>query len=200
MTSSFSEKKFDDFIKIFRLIWEDIVRNNSRNTIKQKEILFSYVSDHYIRILNNYKLCLKQKIELCAQSMELMRRISEEYLDLFEKIPSKIETMNLSDLSRVIYIFHHMKCWNLIQSSEYSFQIEKITELQKVLYTGILLKCHFNQEEKKIGIYGTGKHTEGLLSVYEKLIGEVESELIFIDTRRDNETYKNRNVINYRKI
>lgn len=132
--------------------------------------------------------------------MELLRRVSEDYLDIIDKMNLEIVAMSLPDLNRMAYIFYYMKYWGLLRERKMDSQMEKISELQKEKYIDILENCHFDRKSNKIGIYGAGKHTEGMLTIYEKLIGEIKSDLIFIDTKKHNGIYRGRDVINYRRI
>lgn len=200
ITGLFSEKKFMDFIKICRLIWAESLKNNNVDLLHNKELLFSFFSDDYIRVLNNYQACSTENILLCDKVIDLFYRVSEDYLNIVDNMKLNISTLVLSDLCRITCIFHHIERWNLMQGKKNHFQIEKVIELQKKRYIDVLEKIPFNRKESKIGIYGTGKHTDGMLAIYVRLMGEIKSDLVFIDTRKDNEVYKDKDVINYRKI
>lgn len=52
---------------------------------------------------------------------------------------------------------------------------------QKYLYSE-LKKLPFSDETKKIGIYGIGKHSRGLLKNYESIVGEIKCQIIYIDS------------------
>ena len=39
-------------------------------------------------------------------------------------------------------------------------------------------------EKQKLAIYGMGEHTQHLLSGYQKQVGPINAELIFIDSKR----------------
>ena len=78
--------------------------------------------------------------------------------------------------------------------------IQNIIRKQKKVYQKLLKELPLGQMDYKVGIYGTGKHTEGLLAIYNKLYGEIACDLTFIDSYKSNETYEGRKVINYLEI
>lgn len=49
-------------------------------------------------------------------------------------------------------------------------------------YRELLQKLPLGDEAAKVGIYGKGGHTEGLLSAYNTLIGNVCSQIVFLKT------------------
>ena len=53
-------------------------------------------------------------------------------------------------------------------------------------------------KKRKIGIYGSGKHADYLISMYKKSVGNINADLVFIDSYKKSfsETYNNYNIIN----
>ena len=75
--------------------------------------------------------------------------------------------------------------------------------MRKILveeYINILNELPLGNAEEKIGIYGTGKHTLGLMNSYEKLIGEIRCEIVFINTQATSCEYMGRKVTSSKDI
>ncbi len=60
--------------------------------------------------------------------------------------------------------------------------IEEVYTYRNVYCYQELQKLPFSDEKKKIGIYGMGKHTWGLLRNYKKLVGEIKCRITYIDS------------------
>ena len=79
-------------------------------------------------------------------------------------------------------------------------KIKEVVKTEKILYYNLLKKLPLNTKDFKVGIYGIGKHTDGLLAVYEKMFGKITCDLLFLDSYKDNIEYKGIKVINYQKV
>ena len=112
----------------------------------------------------------------------------------------RLTELDLSMLARLLDIFSGMSRLQLLPEMEPDIKIREIAEAQKAGYISLLKKLPLGEEGRNVGIYGTGRHTEGMLAVYRKLIGEIRCNLIFIDSRRDNEKYHGCQLIHYQKI
>ena len=71
--------------------------------------------------------------------------------------------------------------------------IDEVFSYHEKYICGELEKLPFSDETKKIGIYGIGKHTRGLLKNYEYIVGKIKCQIVYIDSniisytqRRDN--------------
>ena len=78
--------------------------------------------------------------------------------------------------------------------------IQNIVEKQKHSYYLLLEKIPLNKPGVKVGIYGTGKHTEGLLRIYESLFGKIVCDLYFLDSFKEKGYVWGRKLINYKEI
>ena len=55
-TSSYSERKFKDYIKVVLKIWKEIVQKERLYNVPQKKALLKFVNDHFHEILNHHQL------------------------------------------------------------------------------------------------------------------------------------------------
>lgn len=56
----------------------------------------------------------------------------------------------------------------------------------------ILSRLPFDQENIRVGIYGSGKHAEYILNKYIELVGDIKAELVFIDSYKKSFSGKNK--------
>lgn len=199
-TSANSEKKIMDFIKIILLIWNEIICMKDMESPEKKRILWRFIDDYCGLAIGRYGLCLKQNILTGSDVRDFFCDMAKKYELLLRKYPLDDEEENLFLLNRILR--------NLCQIDRYCPEerisirqaIEKMEEKQDGIYQTLLCGLPLNSERHKVGIYGTGKYTEGLLSIYEKVIGNISCDLVFIDSYRKNGLYKKRKVINYREV
>ncbi len=199
-TSKISEKKFVDYIKVSSLIWQKIIMRKYKYLTNSKELLLAFISDYFIRSLDNYHMCIDQKIILRTEVYNILKRMAKDYFLCLKELHVDISILDLSMLTRLVYIDYHIKYWQLVADADISYSIQKVAKMLKQLYTKLLKGLPLNKKEYFIGIYGTGKHTEGLFSIYEKLVGSLSCNLVFIDSQKNSGIYKNSKLINYQDI
>ena len=78
--------------------------------------------------------------------------------------------------------------------------LDKVTSSLEKYYLTLFEGIQLEKSEKKIGIYGMGRHTEGLISIFEKLKEGINCDLVFIDSKIDKGEYRGRKIINYKEI
>lgn len=84
-----------------------------------------------------------------------------------------------------------------------SDEIDKeIREQRKKVWSSHFAEIPLQSDNKKIGIYGTGRHTDTFLNKYQECVGEIEAEIIPIESnvRMGEKTYRNRNIVNVEDI
>lgn len=198
--SEFSEKKFVDCIEVNRLVWKNICKGRYETFPESRKLLLAFVSDQCIRSLKDYYLCVERRIVLSLEAEKLLRDMLGEYIEWLKVFGLDVKSLDLSELMRIQIVFSFISQLQLIQGINLSCQIQKIVRLQKRLYINVLKGLPFDKKVYRVGIFGTGKHTEGLISLYEKLIGKITCNLVFIDSRRDNEIYGNKKIVNIQRI
>lgn len=199
-TSDYSERKFSDHIQIGLLIWDEILKRSSTLTRKKEEIFLKYVSDYYCMIIERYEYCRESYIQLSENAENKLRTMAENFFMFLYVLHLEKVNENLALLNQAvkgIYCTHLYMNKNL---NKEKILIQDIVKKQKRLYYVLLKKIPLNVPGAKVGIYGTGKHTEGLLMIYEKLFGKISCDLFFLDSYKDNGYIWGRKLVNYKEI
>lgn len=198
-TSVYSERKFIDYIKCFLLSVNGICQMKQCILIKLKEKFVEYISDWCNFGFDNYEMCIEENIELSKNAVCFFYRMQEKYLWLLDKLSFNASLLDLAVLNKILEILLLIKFYEFKNKKYVEDKISEIIVAEKNFYLNILKEIPLNKV-CKVGIYGTGKHTEGMLNIYENLVGRITCNLVFIDSKKDNEWYKGWKVINYQKI
>lgn len=198
-TSGYSERKIQDQIKIGLLIWDEISCSRQYFLQERKGLLIRFISDYIWMIIEKRELCLKQGIGLRTDTKSLLSNMALQYSILLTAL-SVYELKEIPLLNKILGGIDKILLWDIENSKELKIIAKKIADRQKKLYSYILNDLPLNEKDKKIAIYGMGKHTEGLFAVYEKLIGKISCDLIFIDSYTNNEEYRGKKIIRYQEI
>ncbi len=137
-----------------------------------------------IEPLKNYILDEKDK---------LISRIQKIY-DVEEKSIDDIR--NMCKLIEIIVL-------TLNYRSELQEKIlTEVLKKSKEFVTNILNTFPLNDEHKIIGIYGSGVNADYILDLYEKYVGKIKADIIFIDSRMPSYTHKynGKDIINVKDI
>ena len=189
MTSKMSRRKCEDFITIQILLWDLIKRN--KNFFTQEVIKKNYILDYVMLMLNMMYEC---KETLTQQSID--------FSELFVHYWDHLFCSNDLSWNEACALMCFRKVWldNVLKSekkyTEFFEQVEKQLKKQ-LLYKLNKLPL---KESEKVGIYGIGKHTKALMSVYKKVIGDITSEIYYIVSEKKEEIYMNKKVLDYREI
>ncbi len=198
ITSAYSERKFMDFMQIVLLIWE--VLDKQKNIALPKNKLFMrFINDYCSICINHRHLCIKQNITLCEKAKYKFFCMMKTYISLVERYCYNPDIIILNGILRNL-----KEMVQYYPESEYESYIEqlakKVERKLKQLYKELMCDLPLGEEKCKVGIYGTGKHTEGFLKLYEKLISKVACHLVFIDSNKEKGSYLGWDVIPYRQI
>lgn len=200
MTGKYTLRNFMDYVKIVKLIWEYILEQNGW---ERKELLNKYVSDQCEAVLDKYVFCKEHNIEPDMETERLLEGVLCTYMQLLNSLENCSTERKIEDEIKVYKQLVYIEKLERKQlKSELSFLKwkEKLEVKLMNSYKKILSNLPLNIPTLKVGIYGRGKHTEGLFFLYEKLLGEIECEVVFIDTYADKCLYQNRDVINYKNV
>lgn len=194
MTGIYSEKKFTDYIECICLIWDYILK---MEVWADRKVLRAFIHDHCSIILDNYCFCKENNLKLKKGTIELLNNVLEKYFYMLEYLNNETEEKELGNLVRIWRNLLKIEKWGLKEVNELK---KNVAANEKALYIELLKKIPLDNQKMKIGIYGKGRHTEGLMAMYEQIIGEIKCDFCFIDSSSDNESYKGKKVINYQKI
>lgn len=198
--SEYSEKKFLDFVEVSMLIWKELDSINNCIQSEGKEIQLKVISGYCGIILSNYKLCEKHRIMLSDSAKDIFYNVIRQYVSWLNKNEWNFMLMSLPLLNKVMFNLDQFSLYKKQCNMDMTQLIENIVKCQKTLYIENLKNLPLNEKDIKVGIYGMGKHTEGLIAIYEKLIGNIQCNLVFIDSYKNSGNYKNKDIINYKQI
>lgn len=198
--SNYSERKFSNHIQIGILIWHEILKRKKSLTQQKEEFLLKYISDYYCMVLDKYHYCKISHIQLGENTENYLKDMIKYYSVLLELLHIERIHENLTLFNQVLTGFY---CTNLYVRENLKGEkilIQNIVEKQKHSYYLLLEKIPLNKPGVKVGIYGTGKHTEGLLRIYESLFGKIVCDLYFLDSFKEKGYVWGRKLINYKEI
>ena len=197
MTTAFSTDAWMDRCRAYFWCWEYIQDTMSRYTEDEAEVMKVFFLMSFQELRGIYKRISLERNEEFYQ--ELQKRfctfwnrdwiVGKQKLSL---MASKAIVHLLKELSEEEQIMiDHMG--DSIDVIEKLSQKQYLEELKKVLG-----KVPLNEKGKKVGIYGTGKHTDQLLTWYKFFYENILCDLYFIDTyKKSNENcYYDRPIIN----
>lgn len=119
------------------------------------------------------------------------------YYKILEELFQYTVKYQYMDIHEIAALWKEITEVNTIRDMQEIFA-EKLTHY----YCELLEKFPLNIKSKKIGIYGMGKHTRVFLEKYQSLIGDIEAEIVFLDSEKESfiTTYMEKEVINIRDV
>jgi hypothetical protein len=194
ITSKASLKKYGDIIKIQLLQWKLICDKEivSSNVIFYKEYItigIVQVVDMLYEVQENYETldCEKQLVELFFGYWKtLFNYDAQGWCEM------GILFFMLKECGKFI------ECQENIFHSRDGFQEAYCLIEKKFDYAieNLLKKIPFSEQDKKIAIYGIGRHTEKILSLYKEIVGKINCKLYFVVTDESSTgNYCGRNVV-----
>lgn len=198
-TGAYTEKKFISHITCFSSMWDEIMKEGRDAMLQQKAVLRHMVNEHCGIILSYYQLCKDKKTGLSPHTENFLKQAIRKYFQVQDYLGCDYETKGFSNgelAKNLVRIYQ----WKLHGGAGERIGISNIISNQRESYIEILKKIPLGRPDLKIGVYGTGKHTDGLLLFYESLIGRINCKLQFIDSEKESGTYRGYDVINYRMV
>lgn len=198
ITSEYTERKFTDAIKIILLLWEEVGKQKDI-TLPENKIYLKFISNYCSIGLERRCLCAEQNIILHDYAKNEFYTMAKTYENLVEEYCLNDNI----DLTLLNSIWKNLKKI-ILYCPEYEMRTEellkKVGDRQKRLYKKLLCDLPLNVKECKVGIYGTGNHTKGLLAAYKEMIGKIVCNLVFINSYKEKGSYLGRDIIHYRQI
>ena len=193
ITSKYSSRKFSDFIKCALLIWDKVEQMGG------EKVFIQLISEHAHIILMNYERCKNEDIVLGENECKLLLMAVNRYLNYVYRWENlvKVDCPFFALVVENLFLIQQRELKDDIQIN--NWLNSAILQLRSY-YIEILKNLPMNDSDAKIGVYGTGKHTNGLMLLYEKMIGMIESSVVFIDSQKTSGSYKNRPLINYKQV
>ncbi len=105
---------------------------------------------------------------------ELYIQIFNAWMKIYE---NSLE--NVDDLEEANCIY---RICNFFPDSDFGEIKTQIVNRRRQLLIQTLAQLPLNQKEARIAIYGSGKYTDAILDFYEKWVGTLEADIIFLDS------------------
>lgn len=204
-TSSLNEKKCRDMVENQKLMGDFVSAHACWRS--QPDLIRKFIAQMSLLAFYNISKCLDDRVA-DEQTKALTELFLEKWLPLFLGIEHGWGEC-------LVFLLISEKCKKLAEPSKTQKLIEKyygttdrFVKYQKkaklVLENEFIHKLSIiplNKKEAKVGIYGTGKHTESFMELYEQHFGEIKCELFFIVTSCEKEmSYWGRPVVSCHEI
>lgn len=183
--------------------------SNEKNIISVFTLMKEILSK--TNITANYLGCAAVKLPKLMRACE--KRIDTTHLeDLVDKC-EKIYAWREELLQRIDSLYIEDSLCDLINKyillSEFTFFLglyncedeRRVLSLRKKVifaFKEIMKEWPLKDETKIVGIYGSGRTSDVVLNIYEKIYGKIKAKIYYIDSSKKSESYKhlNRQIIN----
>lgn len=199
ITSVYSERKFTDYMKIILLVWETVLKQKDI-ALPGNRIFWKFINDYCSIGLDHRCLCIEQNITLQDNAKNEFYNMVKNYESLIEHYGLNVGIEFLNIINGILRNLKNIALYCPENKMCTKWLIKKTEQKQKQFYKKILCDLPLNAEKCKVGVYGTGKHTEGLLVLYKELVGEICCNLVFIDSYKENGSYWGKSIIHYQQI
>lgn len=129
-----------------------------------KRILVHAVLDDFIKSCRQMYTELNLFDAFIKTGKSLIERSNSLNLDMFLDYVSDINSLKQMDIYDVSLESIFAQTINILREK----------------YVEILQQLPFNRSSEKVGIYGAGKHTQGLFAIYKKLMGTINAMIVYI--------------------
>lgn len=181
-SSRFDKRHAQDMLKVSEAVW------NLEIPVTYKET--KRIAGKILQTL--MRSCREEGL---VTETALMKQILESVLQMYGN--------NIREISVYQYIDTLKKVCAQLPAAVVPIEIlEEIKERQNLLFRKIADKIPFQNASCRIGIFGTGKYADGFLDHYEKYVGSIEAETIYIDSYRESlvQKYRSGEVYNIKDI
>lgn len=179
MTSAYDMRHARDYLFMIQAV-------DKQKSNKQLKTVMHEMKKKFLRRLyeNSVKNNLLQDRQFAGEFLETALQICGRMLE------------NINDYSdiEILYLISEA----IPADSAFGEMNRKIRDRRKEVLNTIFAEIPLQLENKQIGIYGTGEHTDKFLNEYQECVGEIRAEIIPIDScaKMGEKKYRNRDVIN----
>lgn len=175
INSPISNKKIVDKIKIIGQVQEELL-----NVLLKRNIDILMYLSYYWNLYGDFLIeCFSNKD---FPNRQYWGNIIYERYKESKRILTDMQLAqeNLSIIGEHCLILNRLKNMEIrIDDNEY----KEIRERYKKSVINALKKLPLHDENIVVGIYGVGKHTDNLLEIYQKFIGEIKCRIIYMETK-----------------
>lgn len=184
MTSKPTLEKVQNFCDVVLAIYKyiDLHRTEMKSEAYAVE---QYVCDLCLSAWGRYAEYKEDTTNLANCNIDKIKLVSKCYFELSEKVNASFEKRSLSCLvteQKIILFVQKYEGEYFISETDIARRKEEGHRLMVKKYQELLKSLPLGDNTAKVGIYGNGAHTQGLLSTYNTLVGNVCSQLVFFET------------------
>lgn len=183
MTSEYDIRHARDFLCVIKAV------DNQKCNIRLEEI------KHQLEIQFLYILYWNSIKNNLLQERQFANDFFETALQIYGKV---IENINEVNEIEMLYLISEALPTGIISDE----RDREIRDQRKKVWSSHFAEIPLQSDNKKIGIYGTGRHTDTFLNKYQECVGEIKAEIVPIESnvRMGEKKYRNRNVVNIEDI
>lgn len=189
-TGEVSVRKCADMVFIQGLLWEYL----KQRAIDKDNIDFTnrFVSAGILYAISY----LNQAADQTARRIQI-EKIVHIFLETWMPTIFK-STISIDQLASFLTVLKEVDKWDKKDQKfiidrfwtskvQYQEMQQELKEQFRNAATGRMKQLPFHREGCRIGVYGIGRHTQALLNLYQKLVGEIQCDLFFIVTEKTTE-------------
>lgn len=149
---------------------------------ENKSIWFDYIN---YRILSGMRFVFGRisykKVQWYREHWKYLSYLAEEFIDLYVELLQKLKIENWINYS-LEYIYIMIKGLDLIPK-ELSEKYENLICRKEEIIIKTMNSIPLNDQNKTIGIYGSGKQAEYILKLYKEHIGNIACKLYYLESQ-----------------
>lgn len=190
MTGEVNEKKVADMVSVQHSMWSYL----QEKSIDKDSIEFTnrFISAGMLFAIGYLTKATDEKLKK-VQIEKLIRIFLEMWVSLLG-----LEKLSIDQLATFLTVFQKVEKWdeekqNMVidkfwkDKKQYLKMKKKFEEQLSNEFIDRMKQLPFHRKGCRIGVYGIGRHTQALLNLYQKLVGEIQCDLFFIVTEKATE-------------
>lgn len=184
MTSSVTAEKVRDLCDVVLLTYQYIhLRKDEIEDVAGA--VAQYICDLCYFAWGKYAQYRENTGESDYVSFEKVKLVLKSYFQLSKELNDDFEQWSLSCTvteQRTLLLVEKTDKDYLKNDAETMLRKKETYQFMRKQYHTLLKKLPLDDDRLKIGIYGIGGHTEGLLRAYSSLIGNIQADLCFFES------------------
>lgn len=179
-TSDKVQNLCDVVLAIYKYI--DLHRKAMKNEVYAVE---QYMCDLCLSVWGRYDEYKSEAANPADFDADQLKLVLKCYFELSDKFHASFETRSLSCLVteyKIMLLVQKYEEEGFISEAGIAGRKEEGHGFMLKKYQELLRKLPLSEGTAKVGIYGNGAHTQGMLNVYNTLVGNVYSQLVFFES------------------
>ncbi len=192
MTGKVTGKKCLDHIAINILIWRELIDYPNKDLYLQ--FYKKYIST---RIMSTFSFLdgFSRNKEINKEMYRMMKIFVSMWMPLYDE-----GSVNWNDACALQLVYNFLSDAALDSTEDSQMECTHLGNVIHRILVQNLSILPLKNRNKRVGIYGIGKHTKVLLELYQRYIGEINCELFFIVSEKKQDTFMGREVVTCNEI